>query len=47
MSHDPRKGDVLVATRLSRMARSVRNLTEVAADLEHRGVTLKASRPSD
>lgn len=35
-----RSGDTLVVTRLSRMARSVRNLTEVAAELEERGITL-------
>jgi DNA invertase Pin-like site-specific DNA recombinase len=35
-----RPGDELVITRLSRMARSVRHLTEVAALLEQRGVDL-------
>lgn len=36
-----REGDTLVVTRLSRMARSMRNLTTVAANLNKRGVTLK------
>lgn len=35
-----RKGDTLVAVRLDRIGRSVRNLIEVAADLESRGVNL-------
>jgi DNA invertase Pin-like site-specific DNA recombinase len=35
-----RKGDTLVITRLSRAARSVRNLTEVAAHLADRGIDL-------
>ncbi|MGH3097742.1 MAG: recombinase family protein [Streptosporangiales bacterium] len=35
-----RPGDELVITRLSRLARSVRHLTEVTADLEDRGVDL-------
>jgi DNA invertase Pin-like site-specific DNA recombinase len=35
-----RRGDELVVTRLSRMARSVRHLTEVAALLEERGIDL-------
>jgi DNA invertase Pin-like site-specific DNA recombinase len=35
-----RAGDTLVVTRLSRIARSVRNLTEVAAWLEENGVGL-------
>lgn len=35
-----RPGDTLVVTRLSRMARSVRNLTEVAAKLGERGIDL-------
>jgi DNA invertase Pin-like site-specific DNA recombinase len=35
-----RKGDTLVITRLARMARSVRNLTEVAAQLQERGIDL-------
>lgn len=35
-----RPGDQLVITRLSRVARSVRHLTEVAAELEHREVDL-------
>lgn len=35
-----RRNDTLVVTRLSRIARSVRNLTEVAADLDERGINL-------
>ncbi len=35
-----RRGDQLVVTRLSRMARSVRHLTEIAALLEERGINL-------
>jgi DNA invertase Pin-like site-specific DNA recombinase len=35
-----RPGDTLVVTRLSRMARSVRNLTEVAVKLRERGIDL-------
>jgi DNA invertase Pin-like site-specific DNA recombinase len=35
-----RKGDTLAITRLSRAARSVRNLTEVAAHLSERGIDL-------
>lgn len=35
-----RRGDELVITRLSRLARSVRHLTELAAELEERGVDL-------
>lgn len=35
-----RPGDTLVVTRLSRLARSVRNLTEVAATLAERGIDL-------
>lgn len=35
-----RRGDTLVVTRLSRIARSVRNLTEVAALLDERGINL-------
>ena len=35
-----RRGDELVVTRLSRMARSVRHLTEIAALLEERGIDL-------
>jgi DNA invertase Pin-like site-specific DNA recombinase len=35
-----RPGDTLVVTRLSRMARSVRNLTEVAVKLRDRGIDL-------
>ncbi len=35
-----RSGDELVITRLSRMARSVRNLTEIAADLHERNINL-------
>ena len=35
-----RAGDELVITRLSRMARSVRHLTEIAAQLDDRGIDL-------
>jgi hypothetical protein len=35
-----RAGDELVVTRLSRMARSVRHLTGIAADLHERGIDL-------
>lgn len=35
-----RAGDELVVTRLSRMARSVRHLTDIAAQLEQRGIDL-------
>ena len=35
-----RAGDELVVTRLSRMARSVRHLTEIAALLQERGIDL-------
>jgi DNA invertase Pin-like site-specific DNA recombinase len=35
-----RRGDELVVTRLSRMARSVRHLTEIAALLQERGIDL-------
>jgi DNA invertase Pin-like site-specific DNA recombinase len=35
-----RPGDELVITRLSRVARSVRHLTEVTAELEQRGIEL-------
>lgn len=35
-----RQGDTLVVTRLSRMARSLRNLCAVAHDLEQRGINL-------
>jgi DNA invertase Pin-like site-specific DNA recombinase len=35
-----RRGDELAVTRLSRMARSVRHLTEIAALLEERGIDL-------
>lgn len=35
-----RVGDQLVVTRLSRLARSVRHLTELAAELEDRGIDL-------
>jgi DNA invertase Pin-like site-specific DNA recombinase len=35
-----RNGDQVVVTRLSRLARSVRHLTELAADLQHREVDL-------
>lgn len=35
-----RPGDTLVVTRLSRMARSVRNLTEIAARFADRGIEL-------
>jgi DNA invertase Pin-like site-specific DNA recombinase len=35
-----RKGDTLVAVRLDRIGRSVRNLLDVAADLERQGVNL-------
>jgi DNA invertase Pin-like site-specific DNA recombinase len=35
-----RRGDELVVTRLSRMARSVRHLTEIAALLAERGIDL-------
>ena len=35
-----REGDTLVITRLSRMARSLRNLTAVAAELDRRNVSL-------
>lgn len=35
-----REGDTLVVTRLSRIARSVRNLTEVVAQLDERGINL-------
>lgn len=36
-----RSGDTLVVTRLSRIARSVRNLTEVSALLDERGINLR------
>ena len=39
-----RPGDTLVVTRLSRLARSVRHLTEVAAWLEQRGIDLLVLR---
>jgi DNA invertase Pin-like site-specific DNA recombinase len=35
-----RRGDVLVAVRLDRIGRSIRNLLDVAQDLEQRGVNL-------
>lgn len=41
-----RPGDTLVVTRLSRIARSVRNLLEVAAWLNERGVGLKVLQQS-
>jgi DNA invertase Pin-like site-specific DNA recombinase len=39
-----RSGDTLVVTRLSRIARSVKNLTEVAALLDQRGINLLVLR---
>jgi DNA invertase Pin-like site-specific DNA recombinase len=36
-----RDGDILVITKLDRLGRSVRNLIELAADLEQRGVGLR------
>ena len=39
-----RTGDTLVVTRLSRIARSVKNLTEVAALLDARGINLLVLR---
>lgn len=36
-----REGDVLVITKLDRLGRSVKNLTEVALDLDRRGIGLK------
>lgn len=36
-----RAGDVLVITKLDRLGRSVRNLVELAADLERRGIGLQ------
>lgn len=39
-----RRGDELVVTRLSRMARSVRHLTEIAALLQERGIDLVVLR---
>jgi len=37
-----RPGDVLVVTKLDRLGRSVKNLSEIATDLDQRGVGLKA-----
>jgi DNA invertase Pin-like site-specific DNA recombinase len=39
-----RAGDTLVVTRLSRIARSVRNLTDVVAQLDDRGINLLVLR---
>lgn len=39
-----RAGDVLLVYSLSRLSRSVRDLTDVAADLERRGVELRSLR---
>ena len=36
-----RKGDVVVCTKPDRLARSTRNLLDIAEDLERRGVTLR------
>lgn len=36
-----RRGDLLVVTRLDRLGRSVKNLIELSADLDERGVGLK------
>ena len=37
-----RKGDVLVVWRLDRLARSVRQLVDTAADLNARGIELRS-----
>ena len=38
-----RKGDVLVVTRIDRLARSVKDLQDIVHELKARGVTLKAT----
>lgn len=38
-----RAGDVLVVTRIDRLARSMKDLQDIVHDLRHRGVALKAT----